>query len=58
MKQIVFLCKAHSDFSKFSIKRRIHHLFSFREEFLSRFFDVKFFLAIDENIVVYMSDAE
>jgi hypothetical protein len=58
MKLIVLFWKTHSDFLKFSIEKSVHHLFSFRKKFLSRFFDAEIFLAIDENIVVYMSNAE
>jgi hypothetical protein len=39
------------------LRRSIHHLFSFRKEFVSDFFDDEMFLAIDQNVVVDMSQA-
>jgi hypothetical protein len=57
MKKIVAIHKLISQISILMLKRSIHRLFSFRKEFVSNFFDDEMFLAIDQNVVVDMSQA-
>jgi rRNA maturation endonuclease Nob1 len=55
MRNIVAIHKLISQFSIFTLRRRIHNLFSLRKECVSCFFDDEMLFAIDHNIVVYMS---
>jgi hypothetical protein len=55
MRKIVAIHTLISQISIFTLRRSIHHLFSFRKEFVSNFFDDEMLLAIDQNVVVDMS---
>jgi hypothetical protein len=57
MRKIVAIHKLISQISIFTLRRSIHHLFSFRKEFVSDFFDDEMILAIDQNVVVDVSQA-
>jgi hypothetical protein len=57
MKKIVAINKLISQISIFTLKRSIHHLFSFRKEFVLNFFDDEMLLAVNQNVVVDMSQA-
>jgi hypothetical protein len=57
MRKIVTIHKLISQISILTLRRSIHHLFSFRKEFVSDFFDDEMLFAIDQNVVVDVSQA-
>jgi hypothetical protein len=57
MRKIVTIHKLISQISILTLRRSIHHLFSFRKEFVSGFFDDEMLFAIDQNVVVDVSQA-
>jgi hypothetical protein len=52
MKKIVAI---HKFISQITLKKSIHHLFSFKKKFVSDFFDDEMLFVINQNVVVYMS---
>jgi hypothetical protein len=57
MKKIVAIHKLISQISILTLKRSIHHVFLFRKEFVSDFFDDEMLLAVNQNVVVDISQA-
>jgi hypothetical protein len=57
MRKIVAIHKLISQISILTLRKDIHHVFSFRKEFVSNFFDNEMLLAVDQNVVVDMSQA-
>jgi hypothetical protein len=57
MRKIVTIHKLIPQISILTLKRSIHHLFSFRKEFVSDFFDDEMLFAINQNVVVDVSQA-
>jgi hypothetical protein len=52
MRKIVAIHKFISQISILTLRRSIHHLFSFRKEFVSDFFDDEMLLAIDQTLLL------
>jgi hypothetical protein len=58
MRKIIAIHKLISQFSILTLRRLIHNIFSLRKECVSCFFDDEMLFAIDQNIVVDVSETQ